>query len=132
MQYKALFIIVAFKSHLSVPYPSVRIGGTKWLSKPVMVAGTKRSGFDSPAAAIITLTKEDDMATRIVGKVEPVKKTWLSKEEAMSYLGCSEGYLDELRNNAQFTFARRKKMIWYELASIEKFFKKHTVIRVNR
>nr|DAN91554.1 MAG TPA: hypothetical protein [Caudoviricetes sp.] len=48
---------MAFKSHLSVPYPSVRIGGTKWLSKPVMVAGTKRAGFDSRAAAMITLNK---------------------------------------------------------------------------
>lgn len=94
-----------------------------------MVAGTKRAGFDSRAAAINIKQKEDDMATRIVGKIEPVKKTWLSKEEAMSYLGCSEDYLDDLRNNAQFTFARRKKMIWYELGSIERFFKRHIVIK---
>ncbi len=72
------------------------------------------------------------MATRIVGKIEPVKKTWLSKEEAMNFLGCDEKTLNTLRQNAEFTFARRKNMIWYELASIEKFFKKHIVIRVNR
>lgn len=94
-----------------------------------MVAGTKRAGFDSQASAIDIKQKEDDMATRIVGKVEPIKKMWLNKEEAMSYLGCSEDYLDDLRNNAQFTFARRKNMIWYELGSIERFFKRHIVIK---
>lgn len=69
------------------------------------------------------------MATRIVGKVEPVKKTWLSKEEAMSYFGCSEDSLQTLRDNAELTFARRKNMVWYELGSIERFFKRHTVVK---
>lgn len=95
-----------------------------------MVAGTKRAGFNSQAAAKNNIKqKEDDMATRIVGKVEPVKKTWLSKDEAMSFLGCSEDYLNKLRENAEFTFARRKNMIWYELGSIERFLKRHTVIK---
>lgn len=94
-----------------------------------MVAGTKRAGFDSPASAINIKQKEDDMATRIVGKIEPVKKTWLSKEEAMNFLGCDEKVLDRLRNNAEFTFARRKSMIWYELGSIERFLKRNTVIK---
>lgn len=69
------------------------------------------------------------MATRIVGKIEPVKKTWLSPEEAMNFLGCDEKELNKLRNNAEFTFARRKSMIWYELGSIERFLKRHIVVK---
>lgn len=97
-----------------------------------MVAGTKRAGFDSPASSINIKQKEDDMATRIVGKVEPVKKTWLSKDEAMGYLGCSEDYLRTLRENAELTFARHKNMIWYELKSLDRYLARHIVIRVNR
>lgn len=69
------------------------------------------------------------MATRIVGKVEPVKKTWLSKEETMNFLGIDENALNTLRQNAEFTFARRKSTIWYELASIERFLKRHIVVK---
>lgn len=64
--------------------------------------------------------------TRTTVKVEPVTKKWLNKEEAKNYLGCSDDFLQKLRDEAQVTFARYgNKMYWYELASIEKFLQSH-------
>ncbi len=48
---------------------------------------------------------------KAVGKVEPVKKLWLSKEEAMAYLGVSEDFLRDLRNNAKVSFAQDGRKI---------------------
>lgn len=65
------------------------------------------------------------------GQVVTVEKTWLSKEEAKKYLGCSERFLQTLRENALVTFKKYgNKMYWYELASIERFlnYKKETSI----
>lgn len=62
------------------------------------------------------------------GKIESVPKLWLSKDEAMTYLGCSGDYLDKLRNNAQVSFAKDGKMIWYNLESINRFLNRMTVI----
>lgn len=31
--------------------------------------------------------------TRVTGKVEPIVKKWLSKDEAKSYIGCSDDFL---------------------------------------
>lgn len=62
------------------------------------------------------------------GKVESVQKLWLNKDEAMSYLGCSVDYLDKLRNNAQVSFAKDGKMIWYNLESINRFLNRMKVI----
>ena len=64
--------------------------------------------------------------TRQIVQVEPVPKKWLNQEEAKKYLGCSDDFLQTLRNEAKVTFARYgSKMYWYELESIERFFKKH-------
>ena len=65
------------------------------------------------------------------GQVVAVEKTWLSKEEAKKYLGCSERFLQTFRDNSLVTFKRfGHKMYWYELASIERFlnYKKETSI----
>lgn len=60
--------------------------------------------------------------TRNIGKVEPVHKTWLSQAEAKAYLGCSDEFLQRMRDEARVTFSRYGgKMIWYELASIDRF-----------
>ena len=65
----------------------------------------------------------------VTGKVEPVTKKWLSREEAMKYLGCSEKFLRTLRDKALVSFARYgNKMYWYELSSIERFLKNNKVI----
>ncbi len=62
------------------------------------------------------------------GKIESVPKLWLSKDEAMAYLGCSVDYLDKLRANAQISFAKDGKMIWYNLESINRFLNRMKVI----
>ena len=62
------------------------------------------------------------------GKVEPVPKLWLSKDEAMAYLDCSKDYLDKLRNNAEVSFAQQGKMIWYTVESINRFLNRNKVI----
>lgn len=63
------------------------------------------------------------------GKVEPVAKKWLSKDEAMAYLGCSEDFLKNLRDKALVSFSQfGNKMIWYDLQSIDKFITKNKVI----
>ena len=54
------------------------------------------------------------MVRKITGKVEPVAKKWLSKTEAMAYLGVSEDYLMTLRNAAEISFSQRERMIWYD------------------
>ncbi|WP_300701260.1 DNA-binding protein [Bacteroides sp.] len=62
------------------------------------------------------------------GKIEPIQKLWLSKDEAMAYLGCSGDYLDKLRGSAQISFAKDGKMIWYNLESINRFLNRMKVI----
>ena len=37
---------------------------------------------------------------RKTGKVEPIQKIWLSKTEAIAYLGCSEDFLRSLREKS--------------------------------
>lgn len=66
------------------------------------------------------------MAQRRIMKVEPVQKKWLSMREAMAYLGCSERFLRELKNNAEVKFAKRGRMI--ELQSLDRFFERNRVI----
>lgn len=69
------------------------------------------------------------MATRRIGKVEPIQKTWLSKEEAMKYLGCGEKFLRSLRQNAEINFSQLGgKMFWYELQSINRFIERNRVL----
>ena len=64
----------------------------------------------------------------MVGKVESIQKVWLSKDEAMAYLGCSADYLQTLRNTAQISFSQIGKMIWYDLRSINRMLEKNRVV----
>lgn len=65
---------------------------------------------------------------KVTGKVEPVPKRWLNKQEAMAYLGCGEDFLDRLRNEALVSFSQfGSRMIWYDLASLDKFVIKNKV-----
>lgn len=67
--------------------------------------------------------------TKIQAKIEPVPKRWLNKHEAMAYLGVGEDFLDKLRNNALVSFSQfGSRMIWYDLASLDKFIIKNKVI----
>lgn len=64
----------------------------------------------------------------IKGKVEPVQKKWLSPHEAMAYLGCSQDYLEKLRNSAEISFSQKGRMIWYNLESIDRFLNRNKVV----
>lgn len=67
--------------------------------------------------------------TKQIGKIQEVPKTWLSKDEAMAYLGCSADFLQTLRDNDLVSFSRfGNKMYWYELASIDRFLAKNRVV----
>lgn len=65
---------------------------------------------------------------RTVGKIIQINKIWLTKKEAMTYLGCGENYLQKLRDNAEVSFSRDGKMIWYDLESIDRFLRRKKVI----
>ena len=68
------------------------------------------------------------MARKITGKVESVAKKWLSKTAAMAHLGVSQDYLLKLRNAAEISFSQRERLIWYDLASIERFLTRNKVV----
>lgn len=65
--------------------------------------------------------------TKVQAKVEQVPKRWLNKQEAMAYLGVSEDYLTKLREDAEVSFSQVGKMIWYELASLDRFVLRNRV-----
>lgn len=66
---------------------------------------------------------------RQTGKIESTPKRWLSKNEAMAYLGCSEDFLRTLRDTEQVSFSQfGNKMIWYDMQSIDQFVLKNKVI----
>lgn len=65
--------------------------------------------------------------TKLQAKVESVPKRWLNKQEAMAYLGVGEDYLAKLRNEAKISFYQEGRMIWYDLASIDRFVLKNKV-----
>ena len=67
--------------------------------------------------------------TKTLGKIEPVAKKWLSKDEAKSYIGCSDDFLQTLREKALVSFSQfGSKMIWYDLSSIDRFIQSNKVI----
>lgn len=67
---------------------------------------------------------------RNIGKVEPVKKIWLNASEAKAYLGCSDDFLQKLRDEALIKFSRfGNKMYWYEIESINKFLENNNPLK---
>lgn len=68
------------------------------------------------------------MDKRILGKIKEIDKTWLSKEEAKLYLGCSDDFLKTLRDNSKISFSKFGKMIWYNLKSIDRFLTENKVV----
>ena len=66
--------------------------------------------------------------TRVTGKVEPIVKKWLSKDEAKSYIGCSDDFLRTLREKALVSFSQFGKMIWYDLSSIDRFIQSNKIV----
>ena len=66
--------------------------------------------------------------TKAIGKVEPIAKKWLSKDEAKSYIGCSDDFLRTLRENALVSFSQFGKMIWYDISSIDRIIQSNKVV----
>lgn len=66
--------------------------------------------------------------TKLQAKVVPAPKRWLNKQEAMAYLGVGEDYLTKLRNNAEVSYSQVGRMVWYDLASLDKFVIRNKVI----
>lgn len=65
---------------------------------------------------------------RNYGKVQPVNKIWLSRKEAMCFLGCADDYLRKVRKSGQVSFCRDGRMIWYNVNSLQRYIEKHKVI----
>lgn len=63
-----------------------------------------------------------------LGKVEEVKKLWLSAKEAKAYLDCSDEFLRKLRNNGSVIFSLCEGKYYYKLQSIEKMLERSRVI----
>lgn len=40
------------------------------------------------------------------GKVQPVNKIWLSREDTRAFLGCSDDYLRKVKESGQVSFCR--------------------------
>lgn len=62
------------------------------------------------------------------GKVQPVNKIWLSREETRAFLGCSDDYLRKVRESGQVSFCCDGRMIWYNVNSLQRYIEKHKVI----
>lgn len=65
---------------------------------------------------------------KIVGKVQPVQKVWLSSREARAYLDCSEDFLQTLRDEAALSYSVVGRKFFYELRSLEKLIKKNIIV----
>lgn len=65
---------------------------------------------------------------KTIGKVQPIEKVWLSKDEAKAYLGCSDRYLRTLKEKAQISFSKYGNTIWYDKRSIERFIQRNKVV----
>lgn len=62
------------------------------------------------------------------GKVEAVRKTWLSSREAKAYLDCSDDFLQMLRDEAKISFSRVGGKYFYNLESIERLILKNKIV----
>ena len=64
-----------------------------------------------------------------IGTVQPIYKVWMSKSEAMKYLGCSGKYLEKLRRERLVSFSQFGKMIWYNVASLKSLVDRHIALK---
>ena len=76
------------------------------------------------------LNKKSNVKKVIInpGKVQPIDKIWLSREEAMAFLGCADDYLRKVRESGQVSFCRDGRMVWYNVNSLQRYIEKHKVI----
>lgn len=62
------------------------------------------------------------------GKIEPIRKIWLSAREAKAYLDCSDDFLQMLRDEAKISFSRIGGKYFYNLESIERLILKNKIV----
>ena len=65
---------------------------------------------------------------KILGKVIPIEKIWLSKAELQEYLNVSRRWVEEAQNSALIPFFKVDRKIWFLKSDIDKFISKHRVI----
>lgn len=64
---------------------------------------------------------------KIVGKIQPVNKVWLSTAETKAYLDCSPNWLQKLRDEDLVKFSIVSGKYFYELASIDRLLMRNKV-----
>lgn len=72
--------------------------------------------------------KRENMRNKLNCKVEPLQKKWLSMSEAMSYLGCSRDFLDNLKDKAELIPSKVSGKIFYKVTDIDKLLEKSRII----
>lgn len=83
--------------------------------------------FSETVQELILTTTSKMGRKRIEVKIEPVQKKWLNKDEAASFLGCSERTLLRLRNKSLIRFTKYGNKILYDYQSVERFLERHRV-----
>jgi len=78
----------------------------------------------------------DWLKTSGLKKQVAINKTWLTRPEAMAYMGLGRTKFIEIQNEDGFTMSRSGQVIWYKVkelnAAIEKrIFIKQAKIRLN-
>lgn len=64
---------------------------------------------------------------KIVGKVQPIEKRWLSAAEAKTYLDCSDNWLQKLRDEDLVRVSMVGRKFFYDLSSIERLLESNVV-----
>ena len=59
--------------------------------------------------------------------IRELEKVWITTEEACNLMDCSRGFLEDLRDEAEVSWARVAGKIYYEVASIHRMFERHRV-----
>lgn len=60
--------------------------------------------------------------------VNPLDKKWISNQEAIKYLGVSEGYMQGLRNKARISFYKVGRCIFYKVRDIDRMIEQGRII----
>jgi len=65
---------------------------------------------------------------KIIGKIEPIQKVWLSKKEAAAYLGVTERYMDEINKRPDIDLYRlSNKCFLYSKDNLDSMIRKSRI-----
>ena len=65
---------------------------------------------------------------KVLGKVIPIEKIWLSKVELQEYLNVSRRWVEEAQSSALIPFFKVDRKIWFLKSDIDKLIRTHRVI----